>query len=69
MDKALQIPEKTESGNTDVIQKQDNNGPDVINDNPNQKVIRGTVEELREMLRQHNRTLKESNKTENNKNC
>lgn len=63
MDKALQIPEKTESGNTDVIQERDNNGPDIINDNPNQKVIRGTTEQLREMLRQHNKAVKESDKS------
>ena len=68
MDKAMQIPEKTSTGNTDSVQEVYSNGPDTINDAP-QQVIRGTAEELKEMLRQHNKALKESNKTENNKNC
>ncbi len=67
MDKALQIPEKTSSGNTDSIQ-QEFNGPDVINDAP-QKVIVGSAEQLKEMLRQHNKALKESNKTKENEKC
>lgn len=49
------------SNNTDSLQESVSFGPDVINDQP-QTIIRGSIEELREMLKQHNKSLKESNK-------
>ena len=67
MDSALSST-KNKSGNTDAIQEKYSYGPDVINDQP-QTIIRGSVEELREMLKQHNKSLKESNKSEENKIC
>lgn len=63
MDKSLVIQESKSYGNTDAVQDVSNSGPDVINDAP-QQIIRGSQKDLKELLRQHNKALKESKKQE-----
>lgn len=67
MDKVIAITEQMKS-NTESVQETLSNGPDYVNDQP-QQVIKGSTEELKKMLREHNKALQESNETKDNTKC